>query len=81
MVKAITILVAAAVTLPAVASAQTADQKYCKALSSSYREYSKGTIDAQAATAMAQCDSNAASAIPVLEKHLKDGKIALPARN
>jgi hypothetical protein len=49
-------------------------------LSSSYREFSKGTDNAEAATAMSQCGSNAAGAIPVLEKHLKEGKVALPSR-
>ena len=71
----------AALVLPAAAWAQSADLNYCKALSSSYREYSKGTVNAEAAAAMAQCDSNAVAAIPVLEKHLKEGKQALPARN
>ena len=74
-------LAAAVLTLPMTASfAQTADQKYCKALSSSYREYNKAATTGEAAAAMAQCDSNAAAAIPVLEKHLKEGKVALPPR-
>jgi predicted outer membrane protein len=74
-------LAAVVLVLPtAVAWAQTADEKHGQALSSSYREYSKGTIDAEAATAMSQCGSNAAGAIPVLEKHLKAGKVTLPSR-
>jgi len=75
------VVIAAAFALPAAAFAQSADQKYCKALSSKYREYQRaGSIDGEVAAAMGQCDSNAAAAIPVLEKHLKAGKVPLPPR-
>jgi hypothetical protein len=81
MKTAFTIAMCAAVLgLPATAFAQTADQKYCQALSSSYREYNKQNTNADASAAMAKCSTDAAGAIPVLEKHLKDGKQALPAR-
>ena len=72
---------AAAVMLPLAAFAQSADTNYCKALSAKYREYAKaGAVDSTAAAAMAKCDKEPAAGIPVLEKHLKDGKVALPPR-
>ncbi|MBY0323714.1 MAG: hypothetical protein K2X72_33665 [Reyranella sp.] len=40
-----------------------------------------GQIDSTAVAAMAQCNSKPAAGIPVLEKHLKDGKVALPTRS
>jgi len=75
------LIAGAAVALPVAAFAQSSDTAYCKALSEKYRDYAKsGSVDATAATAMAQCDKNPAAGIPVLEKHLKDGKVALPPR-
>jgi hypothetical protein len=64
------------------AFAQSADAAYCSALSAKYREFvGSGQTDATAATAMAQCSSgNTAAGIPVLEKTLKDAKVALPPR-
>jgi hypothetical protein len=57
------------------------DTAYCKSLSSAYRDYARsGQVDTAAATAMSQCDSKPASAIPVLEKLLKDNKVKLPPR-
>lgn len=67
--------------LPMAALSQSSDSAYCKALSDKYREFSKASADAEAAAAMSQCATNAAAAIPVLEKHLKAGKVPLPPRS
>ena len=67
--------------LPVAAFAQSTDAKYCSDMSSAYRTYAKNNIDAEAARAMGLCQSNPAAAIPVLEKHLKENKIALPTRS
>lgn len=73
--------------LPLAAFGQSADTKYCSALSSQYATYaqnnggkSHNAPPADVATAMSQCDSNAASGIPILEKALTNAKVALPAR-
>jgi hypothetical protein len=73
--------------LPLAASAQSADSRYCSSLSSTYERYgqdsggrSHNTPPANVAAAMGQCNSNPASAIPVLEKALNDAKIPLPSR-
>jgi hypothetical protein len=71
------------------ASAQSVDTAYCSALASKYQRY-VGDNDAQRRSqirdarfdaAVAQCQSNSAAAIPVLEKALKDAKVDLPLRN
>jgi hypothetical protein len=57
------------------------DTQYCKALSATYRRYRPNQIDEAAAEAMSRCETTEArSAIPVLERHLTDMKIQLPAR-
>jgi len=62
------------------AGALMSDSEYCKALSRVYRRY-RSNIEESAAAAMSQCETtNAALAIPVLEKRLTDDKIPLPAR-
>ena len=59
-----------------------ADAAYCKSLSGAYRSYARGgVVDGEVATAMSQCDSNPATAIPVLEKILTGNKVKLPARS
>ena len=78
---------------PAVSSAQTArgDLAYCRALSDIYVRYigqnwqygghqlTSANNDAQ--VAVAQCEQgDAASAIPVLERALVNGRFTLPAR-
>jgi hypothetical protein len=68
-------------SISATLSAGNSDEKYCQALGSSYREYNNAATNAEAAAAMAQCNTNSAAAIPVLEKHLKEAKVALPSRN
>lgn len=77
-----------AVALPVVAFAQTGDSKYCAALSDKYSTYaqnsggkSHNTPPPDVATAMTKCQSDASSAIPVLEKALNDAKVALPPRS
>lgn len=75
----IAMAIAGSVCLPVAAFAD--DASYCNALSSAYRDYARsGQIDTNAAAAMSQCNSNPASAIPVLEKILKDNRVALPTR-
>lgn len=67
---------------PVVALAQTADAKYCEALSDTYRKLNKANMGAGVPEAMNQCkQGNTAAGIPVLEKALKDEKVTLPARN
>jgi hypothetical protein len=76
------VVVSATLALPMAAFAQNVDLKYCKSLSDKYREYARAdTVDSEAAAAMAQCDTNAAAAIPVIEKHLKADKVTLPPRS
>ncbi len=57
------------------------DTDYCRKLSVLYRRYRTNQIDEAAAEAMSKCESTeAASAIPVLERSLTEMKIALPTR-
>jgi hypothetical protein len=82
--KTITIIALATVpSLPPLAAfAQTAaDIAYCKAMGAKYREFNKGADPAaNIAVAIYKCETKANEAIPVLEKELKDDKIALPPR-
>lgn len=80
MKSLITVAICAAVALPFTASAQSADAKYCDALSATYRTSGANKGDSPEAVAMSKCAKDPASAIPVLEKSLKDSKIPLPAR-
>jgi hypothetical protein len=68
--------------LPLAAFAQSAaDVAYCKAMGAKYREYNKGADPAaNIAVAIYKCETKTSEAIPVLEKELKDDKIALPPR-
>jgi hypothetical protein len=79
---------AAAVVVATTAFAQSPDSKYCSTLGEMYRTYVADPGDrrpiaapADVATAMSQCNSNPASAIPVLEHALTDKKISLPPRS
>jgi hypothetical protein len=75
------IILAALLTLPVSAFAQSADSKYCNALLAKWREYNKKSDpDTSFALAMTQCDSKPGEAIPVLEKGLKNENIPLPTR-
>ena len=80
MKSLITVAICAAIGLPFAASAQSADTKYCNALSEKYRTSGTNKGDSPEAIAMGKCANDPASAIPVLEKSLKDAKIPLPAR-
>jgi hypothetical protein len=69
------------------ASAQSADSKYCSALSNKYQTYaqdnggkSHNAPPADVASAISKCSSDPASAIPVLEGALNSAKVALPPR-
>lgn len=81
--KAVTaIVIAAGIALPFAAFAQTSDADYCNKLSATYRSVvmSNATPDAAVPEAMSKCSSDPASAIPILEKALKDNKVTLPSR-
>jgi hypothetical protein len=57
------------------------DTQYCKALSTTYRRYRPGNIDEVSAEAMSKCETaDAASAVPVLERSLRDMRVPLPSR-
>jgi hypothetical protein len=74
------LLACASIALPFAAFAQSADTKYCDALSAAYRTSGVSKGDSPEAVAMAKCKTDPASSIPVLEKSLKDNKVALPPR-
>jgi hypothetical protein len=74
--------------LPVAASAQSADAKYCAALSEKYDGYidtagDKGgrATPTEVVIAMERCKTDPASSIPVLEKQLKAARLTLPPRN
>jgi hypothetical protein len=75
------LLVCASIAAPLAVFAQSADSKYCDALSTAYRNSGVAKGDSQEAVAMSKCSSAPASSIPVLEKSLKDNKIPLPPRS
>jgi hypothetical protein len=77
------LLVLAAVTAAPLAQAQGDDKAYCAQLSELYRRYVQNAIgrkiDVEALVALDDCKTaKAASAIPVLEKRLRDAKITPP---
>jgi hypothetical protein len=81
--KAVTaIVIFAGIVLPFGTFAQTSDVDYCNKLSATYRSVVMGnsTPDATIPEAMSKCSSAPASAIPILEKALKDNKVTLPTR-
>jgi hypothetical protein len=71
-----------AMGLPLTAAfAQSDDVTYCKQLSASVRTVTRGNTPSGAtADAMAQCEFNPGSGIPVLERVLTDAKVSLPPR-
>lgn len=78
------IVVAATVATPFFAYAQSpGDVAYCNKLSQTYRSSAQfnSTPVATVPEAMSKCAKAPADAIPVLEKALKDGKVALPKRD
>ena len=63
------------------AVALLSDTDYCRKLSATYRRYRTSQIDETVAEAMSRCEStDAASAIPVIERALGEMKIPLPTR-
>ena len=56
------------------------DLDYCQALSVTYRRYRPGNVDEAAARAMGICQTDPASAIPVLEDHITAMRVPLPSR-
>lgn len=80
--RMICVLAIGVAALPFAASAQMSDTEYCNKLSATYRSVvmSNSTPDATVPEAMSKCASDPKSAIPVLEKALKDNKATLPSR-
>ena len=79
------LIVAAGVALAlpfGAAFAQSADDvNYCNSLSATTRTVNRGADpQGSVANAMAQCSTNPAAGIPVLEKFLMDSKVSLPPR-
>lgn len=82
------LLPAIALSLPAMAFAQSSDVKYCQALSDKYEQYlnmsqNKGqqpqSLDARVAVEKCKAGDTAAG-IPPLEKALSNAKLSLPPR-
>jgi hypothetical protein len=71
-----------AAMLPMVVLAESAaDVAYCKAMVAKYLEYNTGADPAGNYLAIVYtCQTKPSEAIPILEKELKDDKIALPVR-
>ena len=76
------IVIAAAIMPPFTAFAQMSDAAYCNKLSETYRSIvaPNATPDATVPEAMSKCSSSPETAIPTLEKALKDNKVTLPSR-
>ena len=70
------------------AQSTTSDEAYCQALSKKFFTNDEGVVapggagvvPLEASVAISQCQDNPASAIPVLEKVLRDNGVALPRR-
>ena len=74
-------------SLPASTLAQSNGSAYCRALSDKYQRYvatndgrHRAQTNAGPDNAMSHCQSDPASAIPVLERALQDAKVDLPPR-
>ena len=77
-----TFTICASLVIPFAALAQSADAKYCAALSAEYRKLNPAQSSGAEADAMAKCAAgDTATGIPILEKALKDAKVTLPPRN
>jgi hypothetical protein len=81
-IQLVSLIVGVSLALPVAAFAQSS---YCDALSHQYQKYVGSSNDRRpqgtppdVATAMSKCSTDSASAIPVLERALKDAKIDLP---
>lgn len=77
------IVISAGIALPFTAFAQMSDADYCNKLSATYRSVVMGnaTPSAGVPEAMSKCSNDPTSAIPILEKALKDNKVTLPTRS
>jgi len=76
-----TFVICASLAMPFAALAQSADAKYCAALSAEYRKLNSSNTSGVQSDAMAKCAADdTAAGIPVLEKALKDAKVTLPPR-
>ncbi len=72
------LIACAAIALPIVAFAQSADVDYCNKLGRVAREYGANT--GPVPQAVSQCASNTSVSISTLEQHLQAEKIKLPPR-
>ncbi|WP_147150256.1 hypothetical protein [Reyranella soli] len=82
MKRILLVLAAMALSAP-LAQAQSDDKAYCAQLSELYRKYVQNAtgrrVDVEALQALDDCSrGKPASAIPVLEKRLRDAKITPP---
>jgi hypothetical protein len=75
-------------TTSSIVLAQSADVTYCKALSDKYTRYATNKNGSRGLApmagpdlAMANCQSDPAGSIPVLEKALQNSRIDLPPRS
>ena len=80
-------ILAAAVLLPAVSSADTKETAYCGALVQKYERYlgvgsnkSRPPQGLEAKEAVERCKAGDASGISAIERALENAKISLPAR-
>ena len=80
-------MLAAAMLLPAVSSADTKDAAYCGALVQKYERYltmgsakSRPPQGLEAKEAVERCKAGDTSGISAIEKALENAKISLPAR-
>jgi hypothetical protein len=78
-----TLLIFAALVSAPLAWAQSDDKAYCAQLSELYRRYVQNAtgrrVDVEALQALDDCSrGKTATAIPVLEKRLRDAKITVP---
>ncbi|MBI2740564.1 MAG: hypothetical protein HYX38_28960 [Rhodospirillales bacterium] len=81
------LIVVAAISLPALAQAQSSDAAYCKALVDKYEHYldmgskrGRQPQSLESRMSIAQCQAGDPSGIPGLEKALADAKLGLPSR-
>jgi hypothetical protein len=84
-VKRILLLLASVVlALPDSALAQSDDKTYCAQLVDSYRRYVQNApgrrYDVEATLALEACRKGDPEGIPVLEKKLRENRIAVPGR-
>jgi len=77
------VVLGASLALPAAASAQSNDVKYCHALMDTYRNMNSSnqpSVDIPVAMQKCESGSDPAGAIAIFEKALRNGKVTLPPR-